>query len=83
MIVGGIAMLAGSVLGGVVAQLTDLGVPFLLRAGILALMLVVAFFAMRDIGFTPDKSEGAAQGGAHGLPGFDRSTGSAIRRCDI
>jgi MFS family permease len=58
MIVGGIAMLAGSVLGGVVAQLTDLGVPFLLRAGILALMLVVAFLAMRDIGFTPDKSEG-------------------------
>jgi MFS family permease len=58
MIVGGIAMLAGSVLGGVVAQLTNLGVPFLFRAGILALMLVVALFLMRDIGFTPDKSEG-------------------------
>lgn len=57
MIVGGIAMLVGSVLGGVVAQFTDLGVPFLLRTGILALMLVVAFVAMRDIGFTPDKSE--------------------------
>src|ERR1700754_3353487 len=37
MIVGGIAMLAGSVLGGIVAQLTDLGVPFLIRAGILVL----------------------------------------------
>jgi MFS family permease len=58
MIVGGIAMLAGSVLGGVVAQLTDLGVPFLVRAGILVLMFVVAFLAMRDIGFTPDRSEG-------------------------
>lgn len=58
MIVGGSAMLAGSVLGGVVAQFTDLGVPFLVRAAILALMLVVAFFLMRDIGFTPDKSEG-------------------------
>jgi MFS family permease len=58
MIVGGIAMLAGSVLGGVVAQLTNLGVPFLFRAGILALMLVVALFLMRDIGFTPDRSEG-------------------------
>jgi MFS family permease len=57
MIVGGIAMLAGSVLGGIVAQLSDLGVPFLLRAGILALMFVVALIAMRDIGFTPDKSE--------------------------
>jgi MFS family permease len=56
MIVGGIAMLAGSVLGGVVAQFTNLGVPFLFRAGILALMLVVAFFTMRDIGFTPDRS---------------------------
>jgi MFS family permease len=58
MIVGGIAMLAGSVLGGVVAQLTDLGIPFLLRAGILVLMFVVALVAMRDIGFTPDRSEG-------------------------
>ncbi|HEX7834860.1 MAG TPA: MFS transporter, partial [Pseudolysinimonas sp.] len=57
-IVGGIAMLTGSVLGGVVAQLTNLGVPFLFRAGILAVMLVVALFLMRDIGFTPDKSEG-------------------------
>lgn len=58
MIVGGIAMLAGSVLGGVVAQLTDLGVPFLLRAGILVLTFVLALLAMRDIGFTPDRSEG-------------------------
>jgi MFS family permease len=58
MIVGGIAMLTGSVLGGVVAQITDLGVPFLIRAGILALMLIVALVLMRDIGFTPDRSEG-------------------------
>ncbi len=42
MIVGGIAMLAGSVLGGIVAQLTNLGVPFLIRAGILALVLVAS-----------------------------------------
>ena len=35
-IVGGIAMLAGSVLGGVIAQATNLGVPFLIRAAILA-----------------------------------------------
>jgi MFS family permease len=58
LIVSGIAMLVGSVAGGVIAQFTNLGVPFLLRAGVLAIMLVVAFFAMRDIGFTPDRSEG-------------------------
>jgi MFS family permease len=58
MIVGGIAMLAGSILGGIVAQVTDLGVPFLLRAGVLLLTFVLALFTMRDIGFTPDKSEG-------------------------
>jgi MFS family permease len=56
-IVGGIAMLSGSVLGGVIAQVTDLGVPFLVRAGVLALMFVVAALLMHDIGFTPDRSE--------------------------
>lgn len=58
LIVSGIAMLAGSIAGGVVAQLTDLGVPFLLRAGILLLTFVLAFVAMRDLGFVPDRSEG-------------------------
>ncbi|WP_203580348.1 MFS transporter [Microbacterium hibisci] len=56
-IVGGIAMLAGSVLGGVVAQMTDLGVPFVIRGAILLLMLVVAALLMHDLGFTPDRSE--------------------------
>ncbi|WP_286311700.1 MFS transporter [Agromyces mangrovi Wang et al. 2018] len=57
-VVSGVAMLVGSVLGGVIAQLTDLGVPFLVRAGILVAMFVLAFVAMRDLGFTPDRSEG-------------------------
>ncbi|HWM17928.1 MAG TPA: MFS transporter [Microbacterium sp.] len=57
-IVGNVAMLAGSVLGGVIAQLTDLGVPFLLRAGVLVLMLVVAALLMRDLGFTPERGAG-------------------------
>ncbi|MCH1884043.1 MFS transporter [Agrococcus sp. ARC_14] len=57
-IVSGAAMLVGSVLGGVVAQLTDLGVPFLLRAGVLVAMVVIAGLLMRDLGFTPDRSEG-------------------------
>jgi len=49
--VGGAAMLGGSVLGGVVAQATDLGVPFLLRVAVLAAMFVVAFRLMQDWGF--------------------------------
>ena len=51
--VGGIAMLTGSVLGGVVAQLTNLGVPFVLRAAMLGVALVAAYFLMRDLGFKP------------------------------
>jgi MFS family permease len=51
--VSGFAMLVGSVLGGVVAQVTDLGVPYLLRAALLGLTLVVAFRFMHDIGFSP------------------------------
>jgi MFS family permease len=58
MVVSGAAMLLGSVAGGIVAQATDLGVPFLLRAGVLLAMFGVAFLLMRDLGFTPDKSEG-------------------------
>ena len=57
-IVGSVAMLGGSVLGGVIAQLTNLGVPFLIRAGILVVMLVVAAVLMRDLGFTPERGAG-------------------------
>lgn len=60
-IVGGIAMFSGSVLGGVIAQLTNLGVPFLIRGGILLVMLVVAALLMHDLGFTPDRGEGPIQ----------------------
>jgi MFS family permease len=51
--VSGAAMLGGSVLGGIIAQATTLGVPFLLRVAILLLMFVVAFVLMKDLGFTP------------------------------
>ncbi|MGH8940951.1 MAG: MFS transporter, partial [Actinomycetes bacterium] len=53
----GVAMLAGSVLGGVIAQATNLGVPFLVRAALLALTFVVAFGLMFDIGFTPARGK--------------------------
>jgi MFS family permease len=52
--IGGVAMLGGSVLGGVIAQATSLGVPFLLRVVVLLLMFVVAFRLMKDLGFTPE-----------------------------
>jgi MFS family permease len=60
-IVGGIAMLSGSVLGGVIAQITDLGVPFLVRAAVLVLMFIVAAILMRDVGFTPERGENPLQ----------------------
>jgi MFS family permease len=52
-IVSGAAMLTGSVAGGYVAQVTSLGVPFVLRGAVLVVMFVVAFAVMRDVGFTP------------------------------
>lgn len=58
LVVSGAAMLAGSVLGGVIAQLTDLGVPFLVRAGVLVVMLAVAALLMRDLGFAPERGAG-------------------------
>lgn len=78
-VVGGGAMLVGSVSGGVVAQLTDLGVPYLLRAALLGLTVVVAWRFMRDIGFTPERDaspmravrtvlNGAVDGGLRNRP---------------
>jgi MFS family permease len=52
-IVAGVAMLSGSVLGGLVAQWTNLGVPYILRGLALVVTFAVAFFYMRDWGFVP------------------------------
>ena len=49
----GAGMLIGTVAGGVVAQVTNLGVPYVLRAVMLGLTFLVAFIWMKDIGFTP------------------------------
>lgn len=51
--VGGIAMLFGSVAGGVIAQATDLGVPYLARAAMLGVTVVIAWRFMHDLGFSP------------------------------
>jgi MFS family permease len=56
--VAGAAMLAGSVAGGFIAQATNLGVPYIVRAVILGVTLLVAFLLMRDIGFTPAAGTG-------------------------
>jgi MFS family permease len=57
----GAGMLGGSVAGGYIAQATNLGVPFVLRAVVLAVMFVVAWSLMRDIGFTPVRRGGPLQ----------------------
>ena len=54
-IAGGIAMLTGTVAGGVIAQVTNLGVPYLLRIAALAVTFVIAFFMMHDEGFKAKK----------------------------
>jgi len=59
--VGGGAMLIGTVAGGVVAQLTNLGVPYLIRVLLLGVTMVVALLFMRDIGFKPDRSVSAGK----------------------
>ena len=56
--VSGAAMLSGSVAGGFIAQATNLGVPYIVRAGLLGLTLLAAFVLMRDLGFTPTKGKG-------------------------
>ncbi len=52
--VSGAAMLTGSVAGGLIASAVSLGAPFVVRAAVLAVMFVVAFVMMRDVGFTPE-----------------------------
>ena len=54
-VVGGGAMLVGSVAGGFIAQATDLGVPYIVRAAMLGVTLVIAWWFMHDLGFTPQR----------------------------
>jgi MFS family permease len=56
-IVGGAAMLGGSLLGGLIAQNTNLGVPYIIRSAVLGLTLIAAFVWMKDLGFTPDRGK--------------------------
>jgi MFS family permease len=56
-VVMGAMTLGGSVAGGFLAQLTNLGAPYVARAIILIGMFVVALIMMRDLGFTPVRGE--------------------------
>ena len=56
-IVAGIAMLTGSVAGGVIAQFTNLGVPYILRSVMLIIAFIAAFRLMKDLGFKPKKTD--------------------------
>jgi MFS family permease len=53
----GAMTLSGSVAGGFLAQLTNLGVPYLARTAILLGMFVVALIMMHDLGFTPARGK--------------------------
>jgi MFS family permease len=59
-IVAGVAMLTGSLGGGLIAQLTNLGVPYVIRSVLLGVTLITAFVLMKDLGFTPAKGMGPA-----------------------
>ena len=60
-IVSGVAMLTGSVSGGLIAQVTNLGVPYIIRSVLLGITLVAAFVLMKDMGFTPARGKGLVQ----------------------
>ena len=59
-VAGGVAMLTGTLAGGLMAQATNLGAPYVLRSLLLALTFVVAWSSMRDLGFAPRKQASLA-----------------------
>jgi MFS family permease len=57
-IANGAAMLTGTVAGGFAAQLTNLGVPYMMRIAALGLTFLIALFFMHDEGFKPKQRKG-------------------------
>jgi MFS family permease len=51
----GAAMLTGSFAGGYIAQLSNLGVPYVLRSIVLGLTFFAALVLMKDRGFEPER----------------------------
>jgi MFS family permease len=56
----GVAMLTGTVAGGLAAQVMNLGVPYIMRIVALGLTFAIAFFLMHDEGFEPKKGNSLA-----------------------
>ena len=56
-IVEGGGMLVGSVAGGYIAQMSNLGVPYIVRAVMLLGTFAVALFVMHDLGFKAERSK--------------------------
>ncbi len=59
--VAGVAVLIGSIGGGFIAQATNLGVPYLVRAALLGVTVVVALWRMHDLGFSPERRGGPVE----------------------
>ncbi|HTH51021.1 MAG TPA: MFS transporter [Pyrinomonadaceae bacterium] len=57
-IANGAAMLTGTLAGGLVAQYTNLGVPYIMRIVALAATFAIAFFLMHDEGFKAKSRSG-------------------------
>ncbi len=57
----GIAMLGGSVAGGVIAQLTNLSVPYIIRAILLITTFILGLLLMKDLGFEPETTKSQKQ----------------------
>jgi MFS family permease len=57
-IANGIAMLTGTVVGGIVAQYTNLGMPYVMRIMALAATFFIALFLMHDEGFKAKSRSG-------------------------
>ena len=55
-IVEGAAMLTGAAAGGYLAQVTNIGMPYALRAVVLAASFVLAYKVMHDAGFSPKQT---------------------------
>jgi MFS family permease len=69
-LISGAAMLVGTVGGGLAGQI-DLAIPFIIRAALLIVLLIMAFVGMRELGFQPRRVS------LHQIPGEAWAIGKA------